>query len=154
MLRQRLEVRAGLVIEAAEVGVGDELQQVLVAGQVAREQSEMEDVFSFVGPTCAVEAGVGGQIKFATNQRFDALGLRLVVKVDGPVEVAVIRQRQRGHPQRCGPIHQAVDPARAVQQAIVAVYMKMNEIGVFVRHAGSRSLAFGIFNFQPPTSVE
>src|SRR5215212_377161 len=51
VLRKRFDIRARLVVETAEVRVGDELQQVLVTREIFREQPEMEDRLPFVGAT-------------------------------------------------------------------------------------------------------
>jgi hypothetical protein len=43
VLGEGLEIRARLVVEALEMGVGDQLKEVLVAGEVAAEQAEVVD---------------------------------------------------------------------------------------------------------------
>jgi hypothetical protein len=57
VLGEGLEIRARLVVEALEMGVGDQLKEVLVTGEVAAEQAEVVDGFALVGAAGAVEAG-------------------------------------------------------------------------------------------------
>ena len=97
----------------------------------------MVDGLALIGTARAFEAGAGGEVEFAADQRLDALGLGLVVELDRAVEIAVVREGQRLHPEGVGPVHQAVDPAGAIQQGVVAMDVKMDEIGVGSRQ-GSR----------------
>ena len=130
VLRQGGEIRAGLVVEALEVRVGDELEQVLVPGEVAGDQAQVEDALPLVRPAQPLQARALRQVKFAADERLQALGLGRAVEFDRAVEVAVVGQREGGHAERGGPVHQPVDPAGSIQQAVVAVDVEMDEIFV------------------------
>ena len=88
----------------------------------------MEDRFAFIGPAVLFQPRRLGKVKFAADQRLDPLGLGLVVELDRPVEIAVVRERHGTHPQFLGPFHEPVDPAAAVEQAVVSVDVQMDEI--------------------------
>jgi hypothetical protein len=75
-----------------------------------------------------LEAGGLGEVEFAADERFDALGLGLVVELDRAVEIAVVREGQGLHAEGGGAVHQAVDAAGAVEQAVVAMDVEMDEI--------------------------
>jgi hypothetical protein len=72
---QRVQVGAGLVIEALQVGVADELQEVLVALDVAGEQPEVEDAPALVAPALLLEPRALGKVELAADEGLDALGL-------------------------------------------------------------------------------
>ena len=115
--------------------VGDELEEILVAGEIFREEAEMENGFPFVvGAALFFEARRFDEVEFATDKRLDALGLGLLVKLDRAVEIPVVGQGHRAHPQIDRAIHQAIDPAAAVEQAVVAVDVEMDEVFVDGRH--------------------
>ena len=50
-----------------------------------------------------------------------------LIELDGPVQIAVVGQRQGGHPQGLRPLQQSANRAGPVQQAVVAVAMQMGE---------------------------
>ena len=62
------EVGAGLIIEALEVRVRDEFEEVLVAREIFRQQAEMEDAFALVGAAVFFEAGSLNEVKFAADE--------------------------------------------------------------------------------------
>ena len=135
VLRERLEVGARLVIKTLEVRVGDELEEVLVAGEVFREQAEVKDGFAVVvGAAVFFEAGGFDEVEFAADERLDALGLGLVVELDRAVEIAVVGEGEGAHAELGGAIHQPVDAAAAIEQAVVGVDVEMDEILVGGRH--------------------
>jgi hypothetical protein len=78
VFRERVEVGAGLVVEAAEVGVGHQLEEVLVAGLVARQQAQVEDRLALVAAAGAFQAGALDEVDFAADERLDAPGLGLL----------------------------------------------------------------------------
>ena len=53
--------------------------------------------------------------------------LALLVELERPVQVAVVGERQGVHALLFGPLDQLGDRAGAVEQAVVAVAMQMNE---------------------------
>ena len=83
----------------------------------------------------AVGALAGGDVGLVADDRVEAGGLALAVELDGAVEVAVVGQGQGVHAQRLGVGDQLGDAAGAVEQAVVAVAVQVNE-GT-VRHGSS-----------------
>ena len=69
----------------------------------------------------------GSDVGFQTDDRQDLGGLGFAEKLDGSVHVSVIGQGQRGHAQSFGAFEQIRDLACAVQEAVMAVAMEMDE---------------------------
>jgi len=82
-----------------------------------------------------LEAAGGRDICLVTDDWIQPGGAARFVKLDCTVEVAVVGDCQRVHPQLFRPIDHPVDRASAVEQAVVAVAMQMNK-----RRRGSRRL--------------
>ena len=138
VLREGLKVGARLVIEALEVGVGDELQEVLVAGEVLGDEAEVEDGLAVViGAAVFLEAGGFDEVELAADDGLDALGLGGVVELDRAVEIAVVGKGEGGHAEFHGPVHEPVDAAGAIEEAVVAVDVEMDEIFISGRHGGT-----------------
>ena len=154
---QGLQVGARLVVHALQVGIRYQLEEVLVSGGVTREQAEVEDALALVGASRALQARASREVEFAADERLEALGLGLVVELDRAVQIPMVGEGEGLHPQPGGAVHQAVDTASAVQQAVVAVDMEMDEIGVGGRHGsvmgqppdgpGKRESAPGMVSF-------
>ena len=56
------------------------------------------------------------------------------------VKVAVVGEGESLHAEGLGAVHQAVDPAGAIEEAVVAVDVKMDEISVGRRHGSSMGI--------------
>ena len=74
--------------------------------------------------------------------------LGLAEELDGAVEVAVVGDRQGGHPQLLGPLDQVRDLARAVEQAVVAVAVQVDE-----RRRGHGRHSLRVWSGPGPRSV-
>jgi hypothetical protein len=110
-LAQQVEVDARLVVEALEVALGDQVDQVAVAGLVHRQQQQVVDGVEATGIALAlllVEARARGQVDLAAEDRLDVVGEGLLVELDRPEQVAVVRHRHGGHPQGLGALEQRV----------------------------------------------
>ena len=81
-----------------------------------------------------LEAGAGGDVDLAADDRLDAGGHRLLVELDGAEHVAVVGDRQGRHAAFLGALDQVADLDGAVEEAVLAVQMEMDEIGVFHRN--------------------
>ena len=126
--RERRDVGARLVVEALEVRVGDELEEVGVALRVFRDQAHViETLFAF-DARGLFEARALDEIDFAADERLHAFGFGGVEKIDRPEQHAVVGQRHGGLAQLRHAADQAVDAAGAVEQAVVAVDMQVDEI--------------------------
>jgi len=135
VLGDHLDVGARLVVEAVEVRVGDQLQQVLVALEVFRDQPEVIVAFAVLGLAGLFETRLFHEVHFATDQGLDALVLGRLVELDRAKHVSMVRQRDGLHAQLGRARHQAVDLTRAIEQTVVGVEMEMDETGIGRRHA-------------------
>lgn len=90
----------------------------------------MVDGFALVGAAGALEAGAGGKVELAADEGLDALVFGLIVELYGAVEVTVVSQGQGLHAEGGGAVHEPVDPAGPVEQGVIGMDVKMNEIGV------------------------
>ena len=78
----------------------------------------------------AVVMAAGGHIRFHAQDRMQIRLLGFPVEVNGPIEVAVIGDRDRLLPQPPGALHEGRDLREAVEQAELGVEMQMREHGV------------------------
>ncbi len=123
---QQLLVDARHVVVAFEKGDGSHLDEVLKAGEVPREEGEVIAGLA-APPRFALAALAGRHISLVTDDRIDAGRGAFFVKLDGPVEVAVVRQGQGVHALLLGPGHQFGNAAGPVEQAVMAMAMQMHE---------------------------
>ena len=68
-----------------------------------------------------VEPGARGDVHLAPDDRLHADGAGGFVKIDGAVHHAVVGDGAGGLAQIGGALRQLLDPARAVQQAVLTV---------------------------------
>ena len=140
VLGQELAVHARLAVEALGVGEGGELDEVLVAREVAGEEDEVEVVLlARRSPGCGARRSPG-----ATYASMPMIGLRprllrLLLELPRRVQVAVIGDREGRLLELLGPADQVVDPVRAVQQRVLGVAVEMDEGHGPVRIASGRS---------------
>jgi len=125
---QGLQVRPRLVVEPLQVGVADELQEVLVAADVAREEPQVENAPPLVAPALLFKAGALREVELAADQWLDTLALGHRVEIYGAKQVAVVGEREGGHPELARPVRQPVDPAASVQEAVVRMDMEVDEV--------------------------
>src|SRR5690606_15664998 len=143
-LRELFKSRQRLVVYAAMVRIGHKLQQVLITGQVLRQEPEVENRLPLVGTPVFLEARSFGEVEFASDQRLDAPGLRLVVELDRAIEIPMVGQRHGAHPELGRALDQAVDAAAAIQQAVVRMDMKVNEVFIGSRQAAKAIRPVGV----------
>ncbi len=115
-------------VEALRVADRGELDEVRVTGPVRGEQDEVRVVgrgarLHLAGAPVAVR-----DVGFAADDRRDALRAGLLLELPGAEQVAVVGEGERGHAERDRPVDQIVDPVRAVEQRVLAVRVKMNEL--------------------------
>src|SRR5688572_25615105 len=77
-----------------------------------------------------LKSAAGRNINFATDDRFDSFLPGGFEKIDGTIQHTVIGDRQRGETQIASLVHQPIEAAGAVEQRILGVQMKMNEVSV------------------------
>ena len=69
-------------------------------------------------PRAGLVVHIGADIHLAPDHRMNPRRLRLAIKIDHPVHDAVVGNRARTRALLLQPLHQRLDPARAVQQGI------------------------------------
>jgi hypothetical protein len=124
-LQQRL-VDARFVIEALQLGHGGQLAQVAVAPVVPGQQHQM-------GHPLGIQRGFvrqasGSHIAFAPDDRLDTCRGRLLVELHRSEHRSVVGDGHRRHAELACPLHQRVKADGAIQQTVLGVQMKMNEI--------------------------
>ena len=142
VLGELLEVGAWLVVQAADVRVGDELGEVLVAFEIPGEHAHVE-VLVLATIWLVGERVVPDEVELAAEERLElhvALGalLGLVPEIEEAEEVAVVGDRHRAHVHIARALHQAVDAATAVEHAVVRMHVEVHEVsadGFRVGHA-------------------
>ena len=130
VLGENFFVDARLVIVALEVGVGDEFDEVFVAGFVFGEENEMVVNVFAAGAAFLFETRTGGDVDFAADDGFDVFSAEGLVKIDGAVEDAVVGDGEGAEVQFGGAFGEFVQAASGVEQRILGVKMKMDKIDV------------------------
>ena len=119
--RQQLVVHAGFIIEACFIGLRYDLDEVLVAGLVLRQQDEVPLVLVQHG--IFVEAGARCRVDLAADDGFNACLLALFVELHAAEHHAVVRDGQGGLAELLGPGYQLVNARGAVQQTVFRMYV-------------------------------
>ena len=128
---QQLPVHSRLVVEAFQVGLGDQLHQVAVAPVIPGQHREV--VGALVGGE-AVAPAARGHVQLTPDDGLDARLQAGGVELHHAVHSAVVRDRQGRHPQLTGAPDQGLDSAHAVQQAVLGMKVQVGE------HARSRKV--------------
>jgi hypothetical protein len=134
------------VVEALEVRVGDESQEVPVPGLVAGEDRQVP-VLLLVLPGVAVEPTPRSDVGLHPEDGLDAPGPRLPVEVERAEHDPVVGEPDRRHPELLGPVEQADrigargdgDAGEPVEQRELGVRMEMDEALTHVRTSGEGS---------------
>ena len=121
VLVQQRPVDAGLDVEALGKRGGDHVAEVAVAHLIAAQEDQV-GVF-VVHAVHPVGAAVGGDIDLAADDGLDTRRLTGFVESHGPVHDPVVGEGHGGLPQLFGARREPLRPARAVEQAILAVNM-------------------------------
>src|SRR5437660_4476748 len=89
VLDEQLLVHPRLVVEAFQVGLAGEREEVLVAGPVRSQQDQM--VVLVVGELpFPIEPALWGEVGLAADDRLDAGGGGVLGNLAGPAEVALV----------------------------------------------------------------
>ncbi len=124
---QELMVDARAVVEALELRGRTNLEQVLIADLVLRQQQQVV--------TLAIDLGIAighaplGQVRLDADDRLDADLLAGPIELDRRVHGPVVRDGERWHVQLARALGQLRDAAQPVQQRIFAMHVQMNEVG-------------------------
>ncbi len=131
VLGEQLAVHPGLVVVALEVGLGDELHEVRVAGRGAGEHRAVARALVAAILARPLEAAARGHVELAAEDRLHSrLGAR-GVEVHRAEEVAVVGEGQRRELERLGPIDQLLEAGRPVEQAVLRVHVQVHEVAMF-----------------------
>ena len=125
---QDLLVDARLVVEAAQMPDGRELEQVFVAGEVLGQENEMVARVAR-RPGVAVGQGLGRDVRLHADDRLDAGFMRGIVENKRAVEIAVVGQGQGRATVRLGRGYGVGNADRPVEQGIFRMAVQMDEIG-------------------------
>ena len=117
---EQLPVDARLVVVALEVAEAGELDEVLVAGGRLREERQ-------VRVALRLGAAVVGDVDLAADDGLDPVLLRRLDEVDRAGEGAVVGERHGGHLQLRGARGEGRNAARAVQDRVLRVDVKVDE---------------------------
>ena len=138
VLLKQVVVDARVVVEAVDVGLGDEAHEVVVAREVLREEDQVMAPLALVARRVVAR---GGDVRLAAEDGLDGrqvavalLRATLVVERLQGEEVAVVGDRQRRHPPLARAPHERLDAALAVQQGIGGMDVKMYKLCSFVLH--------------------
>ena len=121
-------VDAGLVIEAVELRLGDELEEVFVADLVLREEDDGVPR-AVIDGGCLAEV-VLHDVELDADDRFDAGILGLDVELDRAVHVGRVGEGERCHPEFLRLRDEVVDLRQGAEEGIVGVDVQMSEHGI------------------------
>jgi hypothetical protein len=122
-LRENFFVNARLVIIALQMCRSRELDEILVARLIFREQDEVVVNVLAAGGRFFLQPRSGRDVNFAADDGFDALAPRFLPKIHRAVHRAVIRDGQRGQFQFVRLFDEFVQPTSAIEQGILGVQM-------------------------------
>ncbi len=118
-------VDAWFVVVPFELGGGGDVEEVEVAGLVLCQQEHVVSVFVFL-PFFVFHAA-HGEVGFDADDRFDARFFGGAVEGHGSVHYAVIGEGDGGLVEFDGAVDEIVDAAEAVEEAVFAVVVEVDE---------------------------
>ena len=124
---QQLLVDPRLVVEPLRVAGGDQLDEVVVAGEVLGEEHEV--VVGLPGRAAPLATAAGRDVDLAAEDRLDPPFPRLVVEHHAREQVAVLGDGEGRHAGLLGMLHHFADAACAVEQRVLRVEVEVYELG-------------------------
>ena len=125
VLPQQVQVHPGLAVKALHPGLGDQGQQVVVAGLVLAEQHQVAVLP--VQLVDLVKPGAPGHIHLAAQNGLDAPLFCRLIKFDHAVHTAVVGDGHRRLAHFLGGVQKPLHAAGAVEQAVFRVYMQVGK---------------------------
>ena len=119
MLLQKGQIHPGLAVKTVDKGFRHQIAQVFVASPVLAQQHQMVGVV--VQPVDLVRHPSAGHIHLAADDGLDSGGLGGFVKINAAVHDAVVGDGHGCLAQLLDPVHEAVNPAGPVQEAILTM---------------------------------
>ena len=126
VLDKKFFIYPRLVVEALKVSLGDQLDEIAVAGIVAGQKDEVVRVFV---RQLAAAAAPRGDIDLAADDGFYASLPGLQVQLDGAVENAVVGNGHGLHAHLFSPGDQLRNARHAIEQTVLRMDMKMSKHG-------------------------
>ena len=124
---EQFAVDARLVVEALEVGLGGELNQVAPALTVLGEQHEVVVGGGRGARLAAVGSAAGGDVGLHAEQGTDVGLAGGLVEIDGAVEVAVVGDGEGLLAHRSSAFNERLDLGESVEFAVFSVGVEMSE---------------------------
>ena len=119
VLRKQFQIHPGLAVKAVDKGLRHQIAQIFVALPVLAQQHQMVGVV--VQSVNLVRHPASGNVDLAADDGLDPGGLGGLVKIDTAVHDAVVGDGDGGLAQLLHPVHQVIDAAGPVQQAILTM---------------------------------
>ncbi len=124
IVRKKLLAHPRLAIEPMQAGLARQPDQVAIALFVLRQHQQV--VVLVVGRVGAMVLRLA-HVELASQDRLDPLRLGRIEKVNRPVDVPVVRHRNRLLPQRRDAINELVNVASPVQQRVFRMKMQVSK---------------------------
>ena len=125
VLFQQLMVHTGLGVKALNEPGTDHFNEVFIPGFIFTQQNQ---VAVAVNAGYLVKPGAGSHIHLTADDRLDARLFSCLIKIHTAVHHAMVGDGNGGLAQFLHPVKQLVNAARAVQQAVLRVYVQMGKL--------------------------
>ncbi len=127
MLLQNLLIHTRLIVETFKVCFADELDQILIAGQVSSQKNQM--IVVVVGKTAVFLRVPAAQrhIGFAADDGFDACIFGFAVELDGAEHIAMVGHGDGRLSKGLDLLDERLDLICAVEETELGVKMEMDE---------------------------
>ena len=129
VFRKQFAIDSRFVVEASEIRLAAQHEQVLPARVVHREQDEVIAAFA-AAAVGAISAGLAGRRDIGLNAQdgLDAFFLAGLIEHCGPEHVAVVGDRAAGHAQLGDAIDKFVNLVAAVEEGVFGVEVEVGEL--------------------------
>ena len=118
-------VDARFVVKAVQVRRRDQFHEVAIARFILGQEREVIRSIALI--IRAVLHRTGSHVRLAADDRFDSRFLGFLVKLDRAVEIPVVGDCDRRHPEFLRLPHQLFRPNRPIQQRVFGMEMEVNE---------------------------
>lgn len=126
VLLEQFLIHARLVIEAFKVGFADQLDKILIAGEIGGQQDEMIVVVMRQSAFPALSVA-GRHVGLTAYDGLDPASESLLIKLDSPEQIAMVRHGHGGHAEVFHLLDERLNLIRPIEQAVLGVEVKMNE---------------------------
>lgn len=127
ILAEGVAIDAGLaIVESFEIALGDEFTEILPALVVFGEQGHVGGPFA-AHDLAFVLHGPGCEVNFTAENRFYPGFVAILVKFDGPIEIAMIGHGHGGHSEFFGAFGEILGADHAVQKGKFGMQVKVDE---------------------------